>query len=299
MLRFNLLLMLTLNILCTSAFCANDFLDKNKYESLTNFKGSYNEEQKVFKVSFPRDDIKIVVDNLQMDPFMGVTSWASFKLINKNKFMIMGDLVLFEDEVNPVMSILLDNQIEVTALHNHFFYDKPRVYFMHIGSKGNITNLSSGLKIALDTIKDIRIKKDIPDKSFGGLSIANKNSIESQPLETIFETKGQSKSGMVKFIFGRSIKIDHITINSEMGVNTWASFAGTPENAIVDGDFVVFVDELQGVLKILRNENINIVAIHNHMINESPRVIFIHYWGKGNVENLAKTIKKALNFIKK
>lgn len=271
-------------------------IDKDKYELLTGLKGSYNEKEKVFKASFPRSDIKISVDNTQLDPFMGLTSWSAFTPVDENKFMVMGDLVLFQDEVNPVMTTLLNNNIDITALHNHFFYDTPKVYFMHIGGVGSLDNLASGVKKALDTIKEIRSKNSSPSNNFEGTSISSKNSIELSSLEKIFGIKGQSKDGMAKFVFGRSIKMNNVSLGSDMGINTWTAFAGTNEHAIVDGDFAVFESELQPVLKTLRKGGINIVAIHQHMTMESPRMIFLHYWGKGNAENLAKTVKDALKY---
>lgn len=270
-------------------------LNKDKYESLTGLQGSYNEKEKVFKASFPRNDIKISVDNTQLDPFMGLTSWTAFTQIDESKFIVTGDLVLFQDEVNPVMSVLLNNNIDVTALHNHFFYDTPKVYFMHIGSVGSLADLAGGVKKALDMVKEIRSKNNSPSNNFEGSSISSNNSIDLSSLENIFGSKGQGKEGMVKFVFGRSVKMDNTSLGSDMGVNTWAAFAGRTENAIVDGDFAVLDNELQLVLKALRKGDINIVAIHQHMAMESPRMFFLHYWGKGNAENLAKIVKGALN----
>lgn len=272
--------------------------DKDKYESITGLKGSYNEKDKVFKASFPRNDVKISVDNTRLDPFMGLTSWTAFTPVDENKFMVMGDLVLFQDEVNLVMSVLLNNNIQITALHNHFFYDTPKVYFMHIGGVGSLEELSGGVKKALDTVKAIRSKNGFPLNNFEGSIVSSKNSIELSSLEKIFGIKGQSKDGMAKFVFGRSVKMDNITLGSDMGINTWAAFAGTNENAIVDGDFIVLENELQPVLKVLRMRGVNVVAIHQHMIMESPRMIFLHYFGKGNAIHLAKTINEALNLIK-
>src|SRR5688572_32388362 len=118
----------------TSAVAAT--LDTNRIEQITGLKGKWNAEESVFKVSQPRTDVKVSVDNWQIPPFMGLTSWAAFKAGVKENAMVMGDLVLFENEVNPVLSALFENGVEVTALHNHFFYDNPKVYFMHIGGEG-------------------------------------------------------------------------------------------------------------------------------------------------------------------
>lgn len=292
------LTLMTMGIFFLAQLCAAEQIDKDKYESMTGFKGSYNEKEKVFKASFPRNDSQITVDNTSLDPFMGLTSWAAFTPVDENKFMVMGDLVLFQDEVNPVMSSLLNNNLDVTALHNHFFYDTPKIYFMHIGGKDSLSNLANGVKNALEKVKEIRSKNSFPPKGFAGPSISSKNSIDPSNLEKLFGIKGQSKEGMVKFVFGRSVKSDNVTIGSDMGVNTWAAFAGTNENAIVDGDFAVLENELQPVLKALRKGDIKIVAIHNHMTMEFPRMIFLHYWGKGNAEDLAKTVKEALSLTK-
>lgn len=271
---------------------------KDKYESLTGLKGSYNEKEKVFKASFPRNDVKIFVDNMPLDPFMGLASWVAFTPMDGNKFMVMGDLVLFQDEVNPVMSTLLNNNIEVTALHNHFFYDTPKVYFMHIAGEDSLGVLANGVKKALGMVQEIRLKNSSPKNNFEGVSISSKTSIDLSSLEKIFDIKGQGKDGMAKFVFGRSVKMDNVTLGSDMGVNTWAAFVGTNENAIVDGDFAVSESELQPVLKVLRKGGINIVAIHHHMTMESPKLIFLHYWGKGSPETLAKTIKEALSLTR-
>lgn len=264
-------------------------IDSTEFEQKTGLKGTYNEEEKVFKVSFPRTDINVSVNGSQLNPFMGLTSWVAFTQGNDEHFLVMGDLVLFEDEVNPVMSSLLENNIAVTALHNHFFFDQPKVYFMHIMGNGSIERLANDVKKALSTIKNAKINYP---KAF------DKNSISAAQLNAIFGTKGQEKDGMVKFVFERKVKMNNIDVGKEMGVNTWAAFGGSDESAYVDGDFAMTEDELQTVLKILRKGNFNIVAIHNHMTMEKPRIIFLHFWGTGPAQELAKTIKEALQSTK-
>lgn len=267
-----------------------------EFEQKTGLKGTYNESEKVFKVSFPRTDIKVSVDGSPLDPFMGLTSWAAFVSAENDRFMVMGDLVLFEDEVNPVMSTLLGNNLEVTALHNHFFYDQPKVYFMHIAGLGSLETLSNGVKKAMETIKQVRAKRPHISSRFDNSPTdqPRKNSITAKPLESIFGTEGQAKDGMVKFVFGRKVKMHDTELGKEMGINTWAAFGGSDENAVVDGDFAMTEDELQSVLKTLRKGNIHIVAIHNHMTMEKPRIIFLHFWGIGHAVELSKTIKEAL-----
>jgi len=271
-------------------------LDTNRIAQITSLSGAWNAAEGVFKVSAPRNDVKVSVDGWTMPPFMGLTSWAAFTAGKGAEAMVMGDLVLFQDEVNPVMSAALENGLSVTALHNHFFFDEPKVYFMHIGGEGTVEKLAGGVRKALDRVKEIRAASAQPDSHFGGPLIRAASSISAPALEDILGVKGQSKDGMFKAVIGRSAKMPcGCEVGKEMGVNTWAAFAGSDDNAVVDGDFAVHEDELQTVLKTLRQASINIVAIHQHMSGETPRTLFLHYWGKGKAADLAKAIKAALN----
>src|SRR5882757_11072831 len=134
---------------CFGRIFAGEALDTAKIDQATGLKGVLNEKEGVFKVSVPRTDVKVSVDEFIMPPFMGLTSWAAFHAGKAPNTMVMGDLVLFQDEVNPVMSVLLENGVSVTALHNHFFYDEPKVYFMHIAAEGTFAQLAGGVKLAL------------------------------------------------------------------------------------------------------------------------------------------------------
>jgi hypothetical protein len=274
----------------TCASLAAD-LDTAKIDNLTGLKGKMNEKEGVYKVTFPRNDVKIVVDGWTMPPFMGLGTWAAFTKGVHTEAMVMGDTVLFEDEVNAAMSAALDNGLSVTALHNHFFFDQPKVYFMHIEGEGTVDKLAGAVRKVYDTIKQTRAANPQPKDSFGASPLPAKNSISAAPLNEIFGTQGDSKDGMVKFTFGRPAKMHGVTLGNDMGVNTWAAFAGSDDNAIVDGDFAVTEDELQPVLKSLLKEKINIVAIHQHMTHEEPRIMFFHYWGRGTAKELAQAVK--------
>src|SRR5437773_1322084 len=265
-------------------------LNTARIDELTGLKGKMNEKEGVYKVTFPRDDVKVVVDGWPMPPFMGLGTWAAFKG-ESEKAIVMGDTVLFEDEVNPVMSVALDNGLSVTALHNHFFFDHPKVYFMHIEGEGTVEKLASAVKKVYDIAKQIRAANSQPKDSFGAARLPEKSSITAAPLNEIFGAQGESKDGLVKFTFGRPATMHGTKIGKDMGVNTWAAFAGGDDDAVVDGDFAVTEDELQPVLKALLKEKINIVAIHQHMTHEEPRIMFFHYWGRGRAKDLAQAIK--------
>jgi rhodanese-related sulfurtransferase len=283
---------LILALLSASNLLAAD-LDTKSIETITGLSGKLNAEEGVFKVSSPRTDVKVSVDKWQMPPFMGLTSWAAFKSGTKEQAMVMGDLVLFQDEVNPVMSAALENGLQVTALHNHFFYENPNVYFMHIGGEGKTESLAQGVKAALAKVKEIRSQSPQPADSFPG-QIPSPSSLTIETLQKTFGTKGDVKDGMAKFVFGRVAKMPcGCDVGKEMGVNTWAAFAGSDDNAVVDGDFACREEELQPTLKSLRKAGINIVAVHQHMALEQPRYIFFHYWGRGKAADLANAVKLA------
>src|SRR5213080_230533 len=225
-----------------------------------------------------------------MPPFMDHGSWVGFTKGAHTEAM-MGDTVLFEDEVNAAMIAAVDNGLNVTALHNHFFFDQPKVFFMHIEGEGAAEKLASAVKKVYDATKQTRATSPKLKDSFGAHPLPEKSSITAAPLNEIFGTQGESKDGMVKFTIGRPAKMHGVTIDKDMGVNTWMAFAGTDDNAIVDGDFAVTEDELQPVLKSLLKEKINIVAIHQHMTREEPRIMFFHYWGRGRAKDLANAVK--------
>jgi hypothetical protein len=268
---------------------------RSTIEQLTGVRGSYTEAEDVYRVNFPRTDVKVAVEGRGMHPFLGLTSWAAFTPHSETELMVMGDLVLFEDEVNPVMSAALDHGLEVTALHNHFFFDSPRVMFMHIGGRGTAERLATAVASAMDTVKEIRKASPQPTSKFAGPSVPVTNSITASAIDAILGVKGQVNAGMYKFAIGRKATMHGKSIGNQMGVNTWAAFAGADDVAFVDGDFAMLKSELQPVLKALRKADINIVAIHNHMTQEDPQYVFLHYWGKGPVASLAKGLKSALD----
>ena len=267
-------------------------LDTAKIDQLTGLKGKFNEKEGVYKVTFPRNDVKVVVDGWTLPPFMGLGTWAAFTA-TKDGAMVMGDTVLFEDEVNAAMSAALNNGLNVTALHNHFFFDHPKVYFMHIEGEGAVDRLAGAVRKVYDATKQIRAVNLNPKDSSGAAQLSEKSSITAGPLNEIFGAQGESKDGMVKFTFGRPATMHGVKIDNTMGVNTWVAFAGSDDNAVVDGDFAVTEDELQPTARSLLKEKINIVAIHQHMTHEQPRIMFFHYWGRGHAKDLAQAIKGA------
>src|SRR2546425_2113625 len=269
---------------------ADPALDTAKIEQLTGAKGELNTQEGVFKVSVPRADLAVTVAGVKLTPPLGLTSWAAFQPMG-TQTMVMGDMVLLEDQVNPVMSVALTNGLAVTALHNHFFWDTPKVMFMHIGGMGSAETLAGAGGKVFATIKETSGGKGtVPHAELDPA----RTSLDPKPVEEILGVKGQMANGVYKITIGRTTNMHGHAVGNTMGVNTWAAFVGSDAQAMVDGDFAMLEEELPSVLKALRRAGINIVAIHNHMTMESPRMMFLHYWGVGPTRALATGLKAAL-----
>jgi len=266
-------------------------IDTARIEALTGAKGALNETEGVFKVSVPRSDLAVTAAGVRLTPPMGLTSWAAFKHAGAHT-VVMGDMVLLEDQVNPVMSVALESGLEVTALHNHFFWDSPKVMFMHIGGMGDEARLAEAVGKVFARIKETSGGRgDVPTADIDPA----KSSLDTKKIDAILGKSGDLKDGVYKVTIGRETTMHGASMGSTMGVNTWAAFAGSDDKAVVDGDFAMLESELQGVLKALRGAGIDVVAIHQHMTGESPRVMFLHYWGVGSTEDLAKGLRAALD----
>ncbi len=287
-------LVAALATLCFQPSFAQSKLDTAKIEEVIGVKGMPAPGENVFKVAKARSDVRVTIDGWPMPSFMGLGSWAAFTPSSHGGAMVMGDTVIFEDEVNPAISAALESGLDVTALHNHFFFDQPRVYFMHIGGMGDETKLAAGVKKVWDTVAGIRAANPVPAGSFGVKTIAAENAITPAPLESILGVKGQASQGMFKVVIGKPASMQGTAIGKEMGVNTWAAFGGRDAQAVIDGDFAMTEAELQTVLKAMRQEGINIVAIHQHMTGEEPRIMFLHYWAKGEATRLALAFRHVL-----
>ncbi len=265
--------------------------DGARIEQLTGAKGTLDAKDGVFKVMMPRSDLKLNIAGVHMTPALGLTSWAAFKRMGSHD-MVMGDLVLTEDQVNPVMDVALGSGLEVTALHNHFFWDSPKVMFMHIGGAGDEGVLAAGVGKIITKIKETSGGKADPPEV--DIDPAN-TTLDPAKMDSLLLEKGTLAGGVYKVVVGRSTRMGDHAVGNAMGVNTWAAFAGSDEKAVVDGDFAMLEGELQSVLKALRGAGIQIVAIHQHMTEEQPRILFLHYWGIGRAETLAHGLRAALD----
>jgi hypothetical protein len=267
-------------------------LDVANIERLTGQKGKLDDKEGVFKVSLPRGDIAARAAGVRLTPALGLTAWAAFQRAGEHA-MVMGDMVVTEEQVAAVMDAALGAGLEVTALHNHFFFDSPKVMFMHIGGMGDEQKLAAAVGKVFAAIKETAARK--PEPPTADIDPA-KSTLDPKKLEAVLGA-GDWKDGVFKVAVGRTTKMDGHAVGKAMGVNTWAAFAGSDERAVVDGDFAMLESELQRVLGALRAARIQVVAIHNHMTGEQPRVMFLHYWGVGPAEALARGVRSALDVI--
>jgi len=265
-------------------------LNTAKIEQLTGAKGAMDPAEGVFKVSLPRADLKVEVTGVHLTPPMGLTCWAAFRRVGAHT-VVMGDQVLSEHQVDAVLDAALRNGLEVTALHNHFLFDSPRVMFMHIGGMGDEEKLATAVGKVFATIKETSSRASAPPSV--DIDPAS-TTLDAAKIERILGHKGQLQAGVYKVVIGRTTKMGGHPVGNAMGVNTWAAFAGRDDRAVVDGDFAMEEGEVQRVLRALRAGGISIVALHNHMIGEDPRIVFLHFWGVGSTTHLAQGIASAL-----
>jgi hypothetical protein len=277
----------------TSTLAQNIPSDYQEVLKTLDKKGDFKDG--VLKVNIPRNDLKITIQGFPTPTPFGFGGWIAFTKTANGSEVMMGDLVLSQDEVNPVMSRLLDNGIDVTALHNHFFWDDPRVYFMHVHGMGKAADLTKRVKPGLDLIGHVTPAAATPAGSGGA-------PLDTQKLAKIVGHEGESSGAVYKITVGRDdlkMKEHGAAINARMGLNTWAAFTGTQEDAAMAGDVAMLETEVTPVLKALRKNNLDVAAIHHHMIEVTPMVIFLHYWGRGPAEKLATGFKAVLDELGK
>ena len=264
-------------------------LDIVKIETITGMKGMVKNGE--YKITVPQNDLDIIVDGFKITPPMGLGSWAAFTPC-ADSAMVMGDIIVTETDLKPVQQEVIRQGFTITAIHNHFVRNRPNVMYMHIDGKGKVEGLAASVKSIFDKVKESRgkdPKASPPDSVINKLDIAL--------LDSIIGYNGEMSKGVYKYTIGRpdvSLQEHGIPVSTFMVFNTWAAWQGTPEKAAVAGDFAMLENEVEPVIKALVENGIEVVAVHNHMVHETPRIFFLHYWGIGNAKELAKGFKAAL-----
>jgi len=268
-----------------------------EYSSVLSSLGRQGDfKEGVLKVNIPRNDLKVVVDGIATPTPFGFGGWIA---LTKGTGMdvMMGDLVLNEEEVNPVMSAVLNAGLDVTAVHNHFFFETPRIFYMHVHGHGTPADLANKIKPALDLIG-----KNPPRNAAAAAGRSIEGKLDVAELAKIIGHEGEQNGAVYKITIGRSdlsIKEMGATINARMGLNTWAAFYGSDSEAVVAGDVAMLEAEVTPVLKALRANGLDVVAIHHHMTGTQPAIFFLHYWGKGEAQKLARGVRAAVDVVGK
>jgi len=246
----------------------------------------------VYKISLPRTDLKVTVGAVELKPALALGSWVAFKKSGEST-MVMGDLVLTEDEVTPVMSKLQESNVEVTALHNHVLHESPRVLYMHIHVTGDAVKIAKAIHDALALTKTPFVTSPASNRT-------QDIGIDTKQVDQIMGQNGKVNSGVYQFGVPRAeaISDNGMEVPPAMGVATAINFQPTGEGkAAITGDFVLIGNEVNPVIKTLRASGIEITALHSHMLTENPRLFFMHFWANDEAEKLARGLRAALDKV--
>ena len=263
-------------------------------------KGNYVEEEGVYTVPLPRNDLKVTIKGEAVPTALGFGGWVSVKrTLNGRSAVLMSDTVLLEEEVNPLISAAHANGLEVSAIHNHFFYEQPRIFYMHVHGMGDPASLARRYAAAIQATKLFPANQPPagpPPERTG------KEIFDLPSLDRIVGATGKVNGPTYKYTIGRddlTVQAMGAHITKSIGLNTWAAFAGEPDAAHIAGDFAMLEPEVNSVIQALRRNNLEVVAVHNHMIGEQPRMMFLHYYGRGAASTLAQGFRAALGELGK
>ena len=244
----------------------------------------------VFKFSMPRSDLKATVAGTPVKPGLALGSWVAFKKV-ANDAIVMGDLVLLQSEVEAVMMKLQQEGVEQTAVHNHLLNETPRVMYMHVAGHGDAAKLAAALKDALALTKtpSAAPKPAVAQQNLG---------IDTAQIDSALGRKGKNNNGIYQFSIARAETISDMgsEIPPSMGTATSINFQPTRNgHAAITGDFVLLGSEVNPVIKALRDNGIQVTAVHSHMLTEDPRLFFMHFWANDDAAKLAKGLRAALD----
>jgi hypothetical protein len=296
-LMMNICLIFSFAIVTTLGYSQETPTDYQEVLKIVGKTGDY--KSNVLKVNIPRNDLHVKVAGYSLPTPFGFGGWFAMTKGDGGEEVVMGDLVLTQDEVNPVMSSLLEHGFEVTALHNHFFWEEPRVFFMHIHGHGKAVELANQIKPAIDLIGH---SKSAESGSSPKPATAKQGALDTDRIAKIVGHAGEQTGPVYKITLGRDdldVKEMGAAINARMGLNTWAAFVGTNDDSAVAGDVAMLESEVTPTLKALRSHGLDVVAIHHHMLNTKPEIIFLHYWGRGPADKLATGFKAAVDELGK
>jgi uncharacterized protein DUF1259 len=245
----------------------------------------------VLRYNMPRKDLHVTIGDVQVKPGLALGSWAAFHHIGENDAMVMGDLVLTEDEVAPVMKALQDGGVEITALHNHLNGESPKIMYIHMGGHGDPVRMAQTIKRAVGQTKT-------PLPQSGGTQETADLGFDVAAVEKIIGRKGQVSGGVLHFNAPRAEKLTEEGMDTppSMGAGTVINFQPTGNGrAAIAGDFAMTGKEVGPVMKVLQDNGLQAVALHSHALDDVPRLFYMHFWANDDAAKLAKTLRSALD----
>jgi hypothetical protein len=260
------------------------------YTSLAKLFGSHGSDQNgIYKISFPRRDLRVHIGDVLVQPALGLGSWAAFRE-QGSKAVVDGDLVVTAAELAPVLSALIANHLEITAVHNHLVGEDPQVMYVHFFGQGATADLGRALQEVL--AKTATPTGPVPPAT----STVFPEDVQKQ-LESALKATGKSNGPVLAFSFPgkHDISMHGTGLPPAMGMATAINFQSTPAGVATTGDFVLLEQQVNPVIAILRNGDIQVTAVHNHLLDDSPRMVFVHFWANGNPDSIASTLRKALD----
>ena len=286
--RFTLFLALTILVIATTARAQE--IDWKKVDDALGRKGAVSED--VHRYGFPRSDLHVTLDGVTLKPSLALGGWTAFKPMG-GQVMVMGDLVLLESEITPVMTKMIDSGIEITAVHNHLLRASPATFYMHILGHGDPVKVATAIH---DALAESGTPLTTPAAAGNPEPIA----LDTRQLEQTIGAKSQANGGVLQFSVPRSEPVAEdempITPPGPTGVATGINFQPTGNGkAAITGDFVLTGDEVNPVIKALRSNGIEVTAVHSHMLTERPRLFFMHFWANDDAMKLAKGLRAALD----
>lgn len=279
--------------LAANAGCGPDESEASSGASAADTSPGPAQEQ-AFKLSVAQNDLAVEVDGFRIVPPMGLGSWAAFAPTGAgSEMVVMGDVVVQESEILPVLQTVVEQGLTATALHNHFVRASPAVMYMHIGGRGERSTLRRAVETVFGRVADLR-GGDPAEAPADDVE----NTLDTAAISRALGHGGVMDRGVYKVTIGRrdvDLTAHGVAVTTEMGFNTWAAWQGSPDRAAVSGDFAMLADEVAPVIEALVDHGIEVVAVHNHMVHEQPRIFFLHYWGVGPAEKLAEGLRAALD----
>lgn len=258
-------------------------------------KGTYIADKRVYKVILPRQAATIVQDYQTLSSNVGLNSWVAFMPAIHHESLLRGQLLLLEDEVDPVLTIALNAGLEVTGLADSSLFQGPRVKTLDVTGIGTYQDLAAAFRKTLDEIRRVRADASPKVAKLALPELRLDSSIDPGPLNTILSVRGSVSEGVYKAAIGRRALIHGETIGRDMGISTWIAFAGTDDQALAEGEFAATSAELQNLLKTLRSKNFTVTSIRNHTAGEHPQYLFVRFWQQGRSVELARGLRYALD----